>query len=205
MITLGLTGSMAAGKSTAGALLEAMGVPVHEADAAARAAAHLLPAAFPAARYPSIYRRGTLDRRALACLALTDPAEAARLEALIHPHVRAAQARFLVRHRRAGARMVALDVPLLFETGADALVDATVVVTAPPFLRRARALARPGVDAALFAAVEARQMPERTKCARADFVVPSGAGRAALARGLAVLVGRLTREETGALPLFPFC
>lgn len=194
MIILGLTGSIAMGKSTAGALLESFGVPVHEADVAARGAAHLLPEAFPEQEYPQLYPKGggaALDRKALARLVFQDQDEAARLEALIHPHVRAAQARFIAHHQRAGTRLIALDIPLLFETGADAFVDYTLVITAPPFLQRARALRRPGMDEALFAAILARQWPDKDKCAAADFVVHSGQGRAAMAKELRQMIERI--------------
>lgn len=172
MFILGLTGSIAMGKSTAARFFAEAGVPVHDADAAVH---HLyrgeavapIEAAFPGTT------NGGVDRAKLAAAVVGDPAAIKRLEAIVHPLVRAASARFLEQAQAQGARVVVLDIPLLFETGGEGRVDATVVVSAPAALQRRRALGRTGMTAEKFAALIARQMPDAEKCARAHFVVDS--------------------------------
>jgi dephospho-CoA kinase len=109
-----------------------------------------------------------VDRAALKAIVTGDPAALARLEALTHPLVAADRAAFL---QRAGSGLVLLDIPLLFETGAEAEMDATLLVTAPAPVQRARVMARPGMTEAAFAAILARQMPDRDKRARATHII----------------------------------
>lgn len=187
MIILGVTGSIAMGKSTACALLRAQGVPVHDADATvhrlfARGGAAVAPLA---AAFPGVVVDGAVDRARLGARVLGDGAALARLEAIVHPLVRAHERAFLAAQRRLGRAVVALDIPLLFETGAEKRCDAVVVISAPPFLQRQRALRRAGMTAAKLSAILARQMPDAAKRARADYVVPSGLGRAVTWRALA--------------------
>ncbi|MGQ9366295.1 dephospho-CoA kinase [Azospirillum sp. ST 5-10] len=200
MIVLGLTGSIGMGKSTAARMLEGMGVPVCDSDAVVHrllgrggAAVRAIAAAFPGA-----VRDGAVDRRALGAAVFGDPAALKRLERILHPRVRAAQERFLAAAARRGVAVAALDVPLLFETGGDRRVDRTVVVTAPAAVQRARVLARPGMTPETFAAILSRQTPDAEKRRRADYVVPTGAGkrrtRAALADMLADVKGRRGRH-----------
>jgi len=173
MVILGLTGSIGMGKSTAARFFAAAGVPVHSADDAvhrlyAGKAAPLIEAAFP-----GVTTGGVVDRSLLAPKVVGDAAAMARLEALVHPLVREAEAQFLAEAARAGARIAVLDVPLLLETGGEARVDAVVVVSAPPPVQRARVLARPGMTEERFAALLAKQMPDAEKRARAHFLVDS--------------------------------
>ena len=107
-----------------------------------------------------------------------------RLEAIIHPLVRQDERHFLHDMQRRGAKLVVMDVPLLFESGRQRRYDATMVLTAPQFLQRARVLARPGMTSTTLAAIKARQMPDAQKRRRADFIVPSGLGRAVTWRRL---------------------
>lgn len=174
MLIIGLTGSIAMGKSTAAAYLRSIGVPCFDSDLAvhrlyAGAAAPLVEDAFPGTLV-----NGVVDREALARMVSASPAALARLEAIIHPLVRAAQRDFLLREAEAGAEMAALDIPLLFESGAHALVDAVIVVSAPAEIQRQRLMARPGFSAAKIDALLARQMPDGEKRASADFVVDTG-------------------------------
>lgn len=175
MIILGLTGSIGMGKSTVAAMLRDCGVPVFDADAEVRAmqgaggaALAAIEAAFPGTTGPE-----GLDRMALGKAVFGDPAALAQLEAIMHPRVRDAQAAFMAGH--AAAPIVALDVPLLFEKGGWQGVDATMVVSAPAAVQRARVLARPGMTPEKFAAILAQQLPDAEKRARADFVVDTGA------------------------------
>jgi dephospho-CoA kinase len=176
MFILGLTGSLGMGKSaTAGFFAEA-GVPVHDADAAVHrlyegAAAPAIEAAFPGTT-----AAGRVDRTRLAQQVLDDPEALRRLEALVHPLVQEAEARFLAEAEAGGAKIAVLEIPLLFETGADRRVDATVVVTAPADIQRGRALERPGMTPEKLDAVLARQLPDGEKRRRADFVVDTSHG-----------------------------
>jgi dephospho-CoA kinase len=176
MFILGLTGSLGMGKSaTAGFFAEA-GVPVHDADAAVHrlyegAAAPAIEAAFPGTT-----AAGRVDRTRLAQQVLDDPEALRRLEALVHPLVQEAEGRFLAEAEAGGAKIAVLEIPLLFETGADRRVDATVVVTAPADIQRGRALERPGMTPEKLDAVLARQLPDGEKRRRADFVVDTSQG-----------------------------
>ncbi len=170
---LGLTGSIGMGKSTTAAMFAAEGVPVWDADAAvhrlyARGGAGV--AAIAALR-PEAILGGAVDRGRLKEWIAADPAALQQIEAAIHPLVAADRAAFIDRAARAGADLVLLDIPLLFETGAEAALDATLVVTAPAEVQRARVLARPGMTEAQLAAILARQMPDAEKRARATHVI----------------------------------
>ena len=134
------------------------------------------PLAAVEAAFPGTTMDGVVDRRRLAARVLGDDAALRRLEAIVHPLVAAARNAFLVEARAAGRDLVLLDVPLLFEIGADGDVDAIVVVTAPEAVQKARVLSRPGVTPAYFAAMLAKQMPDADKRRRADFVIDTGRG-----------------------------
>jgi len=192
MKILGLTGSVGMGKSTAAAMLHRMGVPVYDADAAVHRmmAKGGIAVAQVAAAFPGARKDDAIDRRVLGRLAFGDAAAMKRLEGIIHPLVRRDEDRFLRRMRRRRARLVVMDVPLLFESGRQRRYDATMVVTAPQFLQRARVLARPGMTAATLAAIKARQMSDAEKRRRADFLIPSGLGRALTWRRLRAVLRR---------------
>src|SRR5689334_5276718 len=171
MFILGLTGSLGMGKSTTTKFFAEEGVPVHDADAAVHAlyegeAAPLIEKAFPGTT-----AAGKVDRDKLAQRVLNDATAIAKLEAIVHPLVRLAEKRFLAEAERAGAAVAVLDIPLLFETGADKRCDAVVVVSAPAEAQRARVFERPGMTEQKFAAILAKQMPDAEKRKRADFVV----------------------------------
>lgn len=190
MKILGLTGSIGMGKSTAAALVRRLGVPVHDADATV----HRLLARGGAAvaqietAFPGVVREGAVDRQELGRRVFGQPAELRCLEAILHPLVRRAETAFLKRHRRYGTPLVVLDIPLLFETGGDRRCDAVAVVSCPAFLQAQRVLRRPGMTDARLAAIRAQQMSDREKRRRADFVLPSGAGKAPVLRGLKRIV-----------------
>jgi dephospho-CoA kinase len=178
--TLGLTGSIAMGKSTAAAMLRRLGLPVIDADAAVHALLAPSGAAVVQvlARFPGVRGKdGGVDRTALGAQVFSDPTALKDLEAILHPMVSATRQRDL---RRAGlrrARWLVLDVPLLLEGRGHRAADAVMVVSAPAFLQRQRALARPGMTAAKLAGVLARQMPDAEKRRRADIVIPTGLGK----------------------------
>lgn len=179
MIILGLTGGIGMGKSTATATLRRLRVPVFDADATV----HRLQdrggrAVGPiGAAFPGTIRDGRVDREALRQAVIGRPDALRRLERIVWPLVRDEERRFLARARRAGARLVVLDVPLLFENGGQARTDQVMVVSAPAAVQRARVLRRPGMTPERFAAIHARQMPDGEKRRRADHVVRTGLSR----------------------------
>lgn len=190
MIVLGLTGSIGMGKSTAARMLKAMGAPVCDSDAVVHGLLGRGGRAVPVidAAFPGVVVEGAVSRPALGAAVFRDPDALKRLEAILHPMVQAAQCDFLARAARRGARIAVLDIPLLFETRGERRVDATVVVSAPFAVQRARVLARPGMTAEKFAGILARQMPDVEKRRRADYVVPTGAGRLVTRRALQGIV-----------------
>ena len=136
------------------------------------------------AEFPGTVQGGVLDRAALRALVLGDRAGLRVLEAILHPLVRAEQRRFLARARARGCRMAALDIPLLFETGGDALVDRVMVVSAPRAIQLARLRRRRGMSEGEAARMIALQMPDAEKRRRADVVVRTGLSRFHAARGV---------------------
>ena len=176
MFVLGLTGSLGMGKSTTAKFFADEGVPVHDADATVHRlyegeAAPLIEMAFPGTTVG-----GKVDREKLGRRVLNDDAAIQKLEAIVHPLVRASEKRFLAEAERTGAAVAVLDIPLLFETGGDKRCDAVVVVSAPANVQRTRVFTRPGMTEEKFAAILAKQMPDGEKRTRADFVVDTSKG-----------------------------
>ncbi|MEE4153263.1 MAG: dephospho-CoA kinase [Erythrobacter sp.] len=173
-LILGLTGSIGMGKSSVAAMFADAGVPVFDADAQVRAmqgpGGELLPAI--EAAFPGSTGAMGVERDALGKLVFADPAELARLEAIVHPAVAAKRAAFLEEHE--DAPMVLFDIPLLFERGGQEAVDAVIVVSAPPEAQRARVLARPGMTVEKFEHILGLQTPDADKRARADHVIDTG-------------------------------
>lgn len=172
---IALTGGIAMGKSTVAAMFVEAGVPVFDADAEvhrlyAPGGALVAPVA---ALFPDVCdARGGIDRAKLSAAVLNDPAAMAALEALVHPGVRTAAIAFTARHADAPALL--FDIPLLFESGQQALYDIVVTVSCPPDVQRARALARPGMTPARLDAILARQASDAVRRAGADHVVDTG-------------------------------
>ncbi len=176
MFILGLTGSLAMGKSATAKMFAEEGVPVHDADAAVHRLYEGEAVAVIEAAFPGTTSAGQVDRDKLGRRVLGDAAALKRLEAIVHPLVRKAEERFLAESERNGASVAVLDIPLLFETVAEKRCDAVVVVSAPAEVQHARALERPGMTEAKFQAILGKQMPDADKRARADFIVDSGQG-----------------------------
>lgn len=190
MKIIGLTGSIGMGKSTTADMFDLLGVPVFDADAAVHAlyapggrAVPLIRAVFPDA----IAQDGGVNRTRLGDHMRADPLNLDVLTSFIHPWVGEMRAAFLKDAAAKGAPAVLFDIPLLFETGADAKVDAVIVVTAPADVQRARVMARPNMTEALFETLLARQMADAEKRARADYVISTADGLAA------------TRAQVGAV------
>ena len=212
MLILGLTGSIASGKSTASAALRRMHVPIHDSDKAVHDLMQAGGRAIPAIRaaFPSVIdAAGAVDRRKLGALVFADPSALKRLEAILHPLVARARDEFLRSQARRGAKLVVLDVPLLFEIGLDHICDLSVTLVVPPRVQEARVLRRSGMTRAKLAGIRARQMPDHEKARRADIAIPTGNGKRPVLRALQsivrlrpILPGRKRRWPPGPLPRF---
>jgi dephospho-CoA kinase len=200
--TLGITGSIGMGKSAVAAMLARLSVPVLDADAVVHAlyapgGAAVAPIAARFGGGSVLTAEGGVCRQALSRAVLGGAdggaggggGDAMRdLEAIVHPLVALERAAFLQRCAGEGHRLAALDIPLLFETGAEAALDAVAVASCPAEQQRARVLARPGMTEEKLGSILARQLPDADKRARADFVLDTGAALAETERAVAVLV-----------------
>lgn len=194
MIRIGLTGSIGMGKSTSAKLFADAGIPVNDSDAVVHdlysgEAVPLVEAAFPGSTAD-----GKVDRQELSRKLAGDPSGFKRLEAIVHPLVRERELRFVERHRQAGADMVVLDIPLLFETGADKRLDKIVVVSCDPQIQRERVLARPGMTEEKFNMILSRQTPDAEKRARADYIIDTGGSIDAAREQVREIIADLRRK-----------
>jgi dephospho-CoA kinase len=176
MRILGLTGSIGMGKSTTAKLFAEAGVPVYDADATVHKVYEGEAAPAIEAAFPGTTLNGKVDRPKLSAKVVHDPAAIKKLEAIVHPMLRAYNQKFLEEAEACGAPVAVMDVPLLFETGGDKRVDAVVVVTTSPELQRERILARGTMTGEALDSLLARQMPDSEKRQRADFVVDTSHG-----------------------------
>ena len=190
VFVIGLTGSIGMGKSTASSMLKSMGLPIFDADATVHglmakggSAVAAVEAAFPGVVVDGAVSRPELGKRVFG----NDPA-LRQLERILHPLVGQAERAFLAGVARRRLRYAVRDVPLLFETGGDKRCYATVVVSAPAHIQRARVLARPGMTEERLNLILAKQMPDAKKRQRADYVVPSGLGRRVTRDALAAVL-----------------
>ena len=196
MKVLGLTGSIGMGKSATSAMFAEAGVPVFDADACVHAlyqGAAVEPVGWA---FPGAVVDGVIDRARLSAQVLADPDALRRLEAIVHPLVRAARETFLAEARTRGAPLAVLDIPLLYETGGEAAVDAVVVVSAPESVQKARVLARPGMTEAKFSAIKAKQVPDAEKRRRARFVIDTAHGFAAARRQVGAVIAAMRQDGT---------
>ena len=196
MMVLGLTGSIGMGKSTTTAMFADAGALVWNADAAVhrlydRGGAAVGPVGDA---FPGVVIDGVVDRARLAEALGRDGQAFRRLEAIVHPLVLRGRMEDLAAAEARGVKLAVLDIPLLFETGGDAAVDAVVVVTAPAEVQAARVLARPGMTRDRFEAILARQMPDAEKRRRADFVIDTGEGLEAARTRVKEIVGMVLAE-----------
>lgn len=195
MIVLGLTGSIGMGKSTTAKMFTQAGVPVHDSDEAVHRLYAGKAAPLIEAEFPGTVVDGVVDRRKLADIVLRDGSAMKRLEAIIHPLVRADANEFLARHRSQNAPIAVLDIPLLFETGGRDRVDRVVVVTAPASIQQERVLARPGMTAEKFEAILARQVPDERKRELADYIVETGSGLDDARRQVEAIIADIAGEK----------
>ncbi len=185
------------GKSNAASALRHLGIPVHDAD---RAVHRLLGPGGAAVRpvaalFPAALAGNRIDRKILGDTVFGNTPALRKLEGILHPLVRRSSRAFLDAARRRGERLVVLDVPLLYESRGDRMVDTVIVVSAPPAIQRQRVMARPGMTDAKFRAILARQVPDAEKRRRADYVVRTGGHRGDTYRQLRRIVRRLKAKE----------
>lgn len=179
-MVIGLTGGIGMGKSTVASQLALLGAKICNADAIVHRLLGKSGAAVAAVEklFPGTVKNGAVDRKLLGDVVFHDAAKMKMLEQLLHPLVVAEENRFIERSQRLGAKLVVLDIPLLFETGVEKRCDKVMVASAPAFLQAARVLKRPGMTQAKFRRIIASQLPERAKRKRADAVILTGLGRA---------------------------
>ena len=171
MIILGLTGSIAMGKSTVAEMFSNKGIPVISADKIVHdlyegKAVPLIETAFPGSTHEN-----KVDRQKLMQSLLKQNEGFEKLEAIIHPLVRQEEWRFIQQQKTTGSETIIIEIPLLFETGAEALMDAVILVSAPAEIQKQRALARPGMSEEKFTSLVEKQMPDATKRERADYII----------------------------------
>jgi dephospho-CoA kinase len=198
VITIGITGSIGMGKTTAANMLRDMGVPVHDSDASVHAllgpgggAVAAVGALFPDSLRQDANGHDYIDRQALGRTVFADRGKKKALEDILHPLVRGDSDKFKAEMRKKGHKVIALDIPLLFETGGESRVDVTLCVSAPQAVQRERVLARPGMTAEKFDRIVAGQLPDAEKRRRADYVVETDEGLEATRLQLQKILDRL--------------
>ncbi len=202
MLIIGLTGSLGMGKSTAAEYLRSRGLPVFDADAAVHALYEGAAVPLIEREFPGTTSQGKVDRGKLSAAVTRNPERLAALEAIVHPLVREAESGFLKKEATRGTRMAVLEIPLLFETSADAKVDATIVVSASDELQRQRLMKRPGMSPEKLESLLARQMPDAQKRTRADFVVDTTGEITASRAALDAIIANLEHREGRAFVEF---
>lgn len=196
MLKLGLTGSIATGKSTVLKALADMGIPTFSSDEAVHELYAGEAVAPVEALFPGVGASGSIDRVELSRRLVAEPARMRELEAVVHPLVRQRIAEFLAKSETSGAEMAVVDIPLLFEGGHDWGLDAVIVTVVDEAEQRRRALKRPGMTAEKLDAILARQMPQAEKQARADYVIDTSKSIAETEKTVAALVRTLRTSVT---------
>ncbi|MGA7711775.1 MAG: dephospho-CoA kinase [Rhizomicrobium sp.] len=196
-ILVGLTGSIGMGKSETAKMFARLSIPVYDADAAVHALYEPGGAAVAAIAeaFPGAVKNNRVDRDALARQIGGNPAEFAKLESIVHPLVGIAQREFIEAAQAKGAKLVVLDIPLLYETGADARMDAVVVVSARQDLQRERVLSREGMTEEKLDHILARQMSDAEKRAKAHYIVETDKGRVQAFEQVQKIVAELYRRR----------
>jgi dephospho-CoA kinase len=195
MLVIGLTGGIGMGKTAAAAHFARSGIPVFDADACVHRLYEGEAVAAIEAAFPGVTRHGKVDRALLAAQLTGKPEGLKLLESIVHPMVVKHEVDFLREEEKKGARLAVLEIPLLFETGADKRVDVTVVVSAPHHVQRTRVLARPGMTVEKLEHLIARQLPDADKRVRADFVINSGTSLKEMHADLDQLIESLQDRE----------
>lgn len=189
MQKLGLTGSIATGKSTVLAMIRDLGAPTFSADEAVHALYQGEAVPVVEALFPGVSHNGTIDRGKLAAALVAEPARLKELEAAVHPLVRKRMAAFLADAESTGASLAVVDIPLLYETGFDYGLDGVIVTVVDPDEQRRRAFARPGMTEKKFAAILSRQLPQDEKAKRATYVIDTSGTMEETRKAVAEIVG----------------
>jgi len=197
MKIIGLTGSIGMGKSTTAAMFREAGIPVYDADAEVHAAYDVGGAAVEpvGAAFPGVVKDGRVDREELRKRVLGNPEVLGRLNAIVHPIVGRARVAVFERAQAAGADMIVLDVPLIYETGGEKNMHKVIVVSAPADVQRERVLAREGMTPERLDAILAQQVPDAEKRRRADYVVDTGKGLEAAREQVRAIIEDLRSER----------
>lgn len=179
VMVIGLTGGIGMGKSTVAAQLAKLGAKICNADAIVHKLLAKGGAAVAAVqkKFPDVVKAGAVDRKALGEIVFKDVKKRKQLEAILHPLVVAEENKFVEKQARMGAKLIVLDIPLLYETEGEKRFDAVMVASAPAFLQRARVLKRPHMTEEKLAKIIASQLPDREKRRRADIVIATGLGK----------------------------
>jgi dephospho-CoA kinase len=198
MLIIGITGSIAMGKSTAASMLSKLNIPIHDADKTVHQLFRKNGGAYNsiAKIFPETIGKNGVDRIRLGREVFGNPDRLAQLENIVHPLVSNARDKFIQGHRRRKSKLVILDVPLLYETGGDKGCDKVMVVSAPAFLQKQRALSRPNMSLKKFSDILSHQMPNSEKCKRADYVVQTGLGKAYTYCALKGIIYKLRTKNT---------
>ncbi|MBV6656537.1 MAG: dephospho-CoA kinase [Devosiaceae bacterium] len=197
MVRLGLTGSIATGKSTTAAMFADEGIPVHDADAAVHAIYEGEGVEPVGGLIPQATKQGFVDRAVLRAALADQPDLLPKLEAIVHPLVRARTETAIADAAAAGHWLIVLDIPLLFETGAQDRLDQTVVTVCDPAIQKERLMARPGMTEETATFLMGRQMPQDEKRARADHVIDTGHGLEAALQRVRAILAALKAEYRG--------
>ena len=194
MWRIGITGSIATGKSTVLKAFAELGVPVFSADEAVAELYEGDAVAPVEALFPGVTTEGRIDRSALSQRLAADPTGFKRLEAVVHPLVRARIARFMDEAEAEGHALAVVEVPLLFESGYDYGFDAIGVTWVDEAIQRRRALARPGMTGEKLDTILARQLPQAEKKARATYLFDTGLPIEETVDMVAALVARIRAQ-----------
>lgn len=194
-LIIGLTGGIGMGKSTVAKIFRAMSIPVHDADAAVHTLLAKGGKAVPKIQkhFPDCVVAGAVDRALLGRAVFGKPASLKKLESILHPLVRADEKEFVKAASLLNMPLVVLEIPLLFETGAEKRCDLVVTVSAPLTVQKARVMKRKGMTAEKFLAIRMAQMPDKDRRARADFVIPTKMGLADTRRRIKFLLQELVK------------
>jgi dephospho-CoA kinase len=196
MWRIGITGSIATGKTTVLQAFADLGVLVLSADAVVAELYSGAAVAPVAALFPDVVQDGAIDRAALSAALAADPTAFKALEAVVHPLVRARIADFLEAAQAQGEALAVVEVPLLFESSYDYGFDAIGVTWVDPAIQRQRALARPAMSVEKLDAILARQMPQADKKARATYLFDTGLPIARTREQVAALVAAIKARNT---------
>lgn len=199
MIVIGLTGSIGMGKSRVAKMLKGMGIPVHDSDKAVHESLMPYGSAFEivALTFPATWDKKTkiINRKILGDIVFNDDVALKKLETILHPIAKKSQMNFIKSMKANGKKIVVLEIPLLFETGAQNRMDYILCVTAPYATQRRRVLARKGMTPQKFESVVMRQMHDSQKRALSDFVVNTGLGAAQTQKELSKIIAIIKRQK----------